>query len=265
MKIHNVGYNHCHDADFFIDRPEGSGDYLLLLLKTDSIFTLDGKDVLVPQNTFFLYREGSPQYYRCVPQQVFSNDWVHFSFEDHELEQFLSLGIPFDTPIAVDQIHFLSFCVKSAAYEIYSANLNREKSAKIYMELIFLKIQEQMQSMRTAVLPPKYEMLSTIRNKIYSKPYEMRTVEIAAHEVRMSKSSFQHLYKQQFGTTFIQDLIQSRMSYAKMLLTATNLNITEIAEQCGYQCYAHFVRQFRKQIGMTPSEYRAAPTDAADE
>lgn len=53
MIIINVGYNHCHDADFFIDRPNGSGDYLLLLLKTNSIFNLNGKDVHVPMNSFF--------------------------------------------------------------------------------------------------------------------------------------------------------------------------------------------------------------------
>lgn len=59
MIIHNVGYNHCHDADFFIDRPDGSGDYLLLVLKTDTIFTLDGKDTIVPKNSFFLYKRNA--------------------------------------------------------------------------------------------------------------------------------------------------------------------------------------------------------------
>lgn len=61
MIINNVGYNHCHDADFYIDRPNGSGDYLLLLLKTDSIFTLNGKDVKVNKNTFFIYKKDTPQ------------------------------------------------------------------------------------------------------------------------------------------------------------------------------------------------------------
>ncbi|MGB4091586.1 MAG: hypothetical protein WBK46_06540 [Ruminococcus flavefaciens] len=48
MIINNAGYDHCHDADFFIERPEGSGDNLLLLLKTDTIFTIDGKDIDPP-------------------------------------------------------------------------------------------------------------------------------------------------------------------------------------------------------------------------
>ena len=80
MIINNAGYDHCHDADFFIERPEGSGDNLLLLLKTDTIFTIDGKDILVPSGSAFLYPKGRPQYYRCLKGQVFANDWVHFDF-----------------------------------------------------------------------------------------------------------------------------------------------------------------------------------------
>ena len=256
MIINNVGYNHCHDADFFIDRPDGYGDFLLLLLKTESIFTLGGKDVLVPENTFFLYRKGSPQYYRCVPKKTFSNDWVHFQFEKGEEEKFLSYGIPYDTPIPVGHLNFLSFCVKSISYEMYSSNLNRKKSIEHYMDLMFLKIQEQMSEQEQAVPDSKYEMLSVIRNKIYSRPYEFRNVYTSAHEVRMSKSSFQHQYKELFGTTFMQDMIRSRMEYAAMLLKTTGMTVAEIAAQCGYKSYAHFARIFKQQTGMTPIEYR---------
>ena len=80
MEIRNAGYNHCHDTDFIIDRPKGSGDNLLLLLKTDCIVTLDGVDQLVPANSVFLYPKDAPQFYRTCPQQLFANDWVHFLF-----------------------------------------------------------------------------------------------------------------------------------------------------------------------------------------
>lgn len=33
MIINNVGYDHKHDADFIIERPNGHGDCLFLLLK----------------------------------------------------------------------------------------------------------------------------------------------------------------------------------------------------------------------------------------
>ncbi|MDD6268860.1 MAG: AraC family transcriptional regulator [Oscillospiraceae bacterium] len=258
MIINNVGFNHCHDADFYIDRPNGSGDYLLLLLKTDSIFTLEGTDQRVPGNTVFLYKKGTPQFYRCIPQNTFSNDFVHFDFENDEEEAFAEYNVPFNTPIPIKNINFLSFCIKSVTYESYSCNKNKHKNVLNYMSLIFSKIDEEISLCSETAFDNKFEKLSIIRGKLYSRPYDFHNVEEAAHELRMSKSLFQHNYKKKFGTTFINDLIKSRTAYAKMLLTTTNLNIDAVASQCGYKTYVHFAKQFREQTGMTPSEYRNA-------
>ena len=132
MEIRNAGYNHCHDTDFIIDRPKGSGDNLLLLLKTDCIVTLDGVDQLVPANSVFLYPKDAPQFYRTCPQQLFANDWVHFLFEGEEFSQFSARKIPFQTPIPVQEPNFFSHCIKEIVYETYSQNLYRKESASCY-------------------------------------------------------------------------------------------------------------------------------------
>jgi len=256
LKINNVGYNHCHDSDFYIDRPMGSGDNLLLLLKSETIITIDGKDRRVPAGTFFVYRRNVPQCYRCVPGSTFSNDWVHFDFENDEEEQFLSLGLKYGNPVEADDMFFLSFCIKKIASEMYSSNKNRKISMYHYMFLIFSKVSERPSGKKDVKNDNYYEMLSTIRSKIYSRPYEKRSVESTAHEVRMSPSNFQHLYKKYFNVSFINDLIISRTEYAAMLLQTTNLSPGEIAHQSGYNHYAHFVRQFGRRFDMSPTEYR---------
>ncbi len=256
MIINNVGYNHCHDADFYIDRPFGSGDNLLLILKTDTIFNINGNDQIVPKNSFFMYKKDMPQYYRCIPKHTFSNDWVHFIFEEGEEEEFLSLGLEYETPVTMNDITFFSFCIKSIAYEAYSNGIHRQNNIKHYMFLMFNSVSEYVLKQPPLRSDNYYEMLSTIRNKIYSRPYEERTIESTAHEVRMSRSNFQHLYKKYFGVSFIQDLINSRIEHAKMLLVNTNLSSMDIARQCGYKHYTHFTRQFRKNTGITPLEYR---------
>ena len=38
MQFHKSGYYHQHDKDFRIERPDGSGDYLLLLVRTAGWF-----------------------------------------------------------------------------------------------------------------------------------------------------------------------------------------------------------------------------------
>lgn len=256
MIINNIGYNHCHDADFIIDRPDGSGDNLLLLIKTDAIFTIDGKDIVIPENSFFMFRKDRPQYYRCVPQHSFSNDWIHFLFENDEEEKFLSLGLNYETPIQLDNPNFISFCIKSIANEVYSNHHHRQSNISHYMSLIFNHVSEHLQSNEAPDFDKYYELLSAVRNRIYSANYQFFCVEGSAHEIRMSKSNFQHLYKKFFGVTFMQDLINSRIEHAEMLLLNTNLTSADISKQCGYNNFAHFTRQFKEHTGMTPLEYR---------
>jgi AraC family transcriptional regulator of arabinose operon len=99
-------------------------------------------------------------------------------------------------------------------------------------------------------------MLLTIRHKIYAEPYIPRFIAWAAHEVRMSPASFQYYYKKTFGVTFVQDFINAKVEYAKMLLSSTNLTAHDIAGKCGYRNYEHFTRQFKERCGITPLEYR---------
>ncbi|HAG13995.1 MAG TPA: AraC family transcriptional regulator [Ruminococcus sp.] len=256
MILHNVGYDHHHDADFFIDRPEGSGDYLLLILKTDAIFTLDGEDVFMPRKTFFLYPPGMPQKYRCVPQHTFSNDWIHFMFENEEPTWFRHKHVPIAKPIQLAYTEFFSFCIKAIADENCSDHLHKADSISHYFWLLCNKVSEQLHEQDHTPSAARYERMLVIRNKIYSAPYLEWSVDWASHEMRMSRSAFQHHYKAQFGVSFIQDLIASRIQHAKMLLCTTNMPVQDVAMQCGYKNYEHFSRQFRENCGVSPSSYR---------
>lgn len=256
MTINNVGFEHRHDSDFCINRPSGWGDYLLLVLKSRSIFTLNNKDIVLPENTVFIYDINTPQYYRSYNGEQFANDWIHFLFQNDELKRFKELDIPMNTPIFIDNITNISFFIKCISTEKYSDNKYKDDTIDCYMKLLFYKLSEFIHNDQNSIADSNYELLATIKNKIYSKPYEHRTIEGSAHEVRMSTSSFQHLYKKLFGISFINDLIKSRIEYAKWHLTQTGVSIKRVSEICGYNNQTHFFRQFKATTGMTPQEYR---------
>ncbi|WP_295151986.1 AraC family transcriptional regulator [uncultured Ruminococcus sp.] len=256
MKINNVGYNHRHDTDFIIERPEGSGDCLLLLLKTDGIFTIDNKEIKVAKDSFFLFPQGMPQYYRCVPKHEFANDWIHFHFEDDEEAEFLKREVPYAQGIRTDSIEFLSWCVKAIADEYASKSPYSQENMQHYMWLIFNRVSDALHLPDEQIHDSEHEMLLTIRHKIYAEPYIPRSITWAAHEVRMSPASFQYYYKKTFEVTFVQDFINAKIEYAKMLLTSTNLSAYDIAGKCGYRNYEHFARQFKERCGITPLDYR---------
>ena len=60
MELVFIGYNHVHDSDLNINRPLGSGDFLVLLVKSPAIFTINGKDVHTPPNIFLCIQKMHP-------------------------------------------------------------------------------------------------------------------------------------------------------------------------------------------------------------
>ena len=63
-------------------------------------------------------------------------------------------------------------------------------------------------------------------------------------------------YKQFFGLSCQQDMINARLKFAKYYLQNSDMNIGSLAGFCGYENELHFMRQFKKFTGLTPSEYR---------
>ena len=48
----------------------------------------------------------------------------------------------------------------------------------------------------------------------------------------------------------------TRIDIAQTLLQGTSKNILDISLECGYSTLTHFIKTFKKTVGITPSEYR---------
>ena len=255
MKIINSGYDYKHTADFSITRPSGSGDYMLLLLRSPARFWLGEKEYTVGENTAILYRKGTPQRYAAIGDE-FINDWVHFDLEGAEPAWLEGLAIPFDTFISCSDILQLSTLLKRICLEKYSANPHAEESAELYLRLLLLKLAEHCATGSDTERSAWSERFERLRRRIYMHPQQEHCVAEMARELSVSVSYFQHQYKQLFGTNFKRDLTAARMEYAKYLLFSTDYCIYRVAELCGYENDVHFMRVFKQETGVTPSAYR---------
>ncbi len=257
MIINNIGYNYRHNPDFYISRPGGSGDNVLILLKTPAVFNLRGKDIKTPENSFILYREGTPQFY-CACEKEFVNDWFHFSFTGEEAKIFDILNIPFDTIERVGDMRPLSAMIENMSYEYFSDNSYRSYSIELYMKLFFTKLGEQLHDRGEGCVSLYYEQMSGIRGKIRSTPQRGWRIKEFANETALSVSYFEHTYKKLFGCSVKNEIINSRIEYAKFILSTTDVSVSRIADMCGYKNNVHFMKQFKSRTGFTPTEYRKA-------
>lgn len=243
MELVLIGYNHIHDADLNINRPLGSGDYLALLVKSPAVFTINGTDLHTPANIFFLYPKGSPQYYRA-DGKTFANDWMHLDFSSADEEYIRDLKIPLETPVPLNDIEYFSLLINSLSVEYYSSSAQKKSTIDCFLRIFFNKISEQATE-REIDIGKNYDKFSLLRSKIYTRPYLKWDISNLAHQICLSPSYFQHLYKKYFGITCKADIIHARIEYAKHLLRNTSLSIGYISEQCGYENDVHFMRQFK--------------------
>ncbi len=96
-----------------------------------------------------------------------------------------------------------------------------------------------------------------IRLKMLSNLGENWTVARLADEVNISPSYFHAVYKEIFGISPNQDLINARINAAKHMLEFSRDSIATVAKSLGYNNPYHFTRQFRQITGESPSKYRS--------
>ncbi|WP_297484342.1 AraC family transcriptional regulator [Ferrovum sp.] len=82
------------------------------------------------------------------------------------------------------------------------------------------------------------------------------TVESLAASAGMSRSAFAQHFKGIVGIPPLDHLTNWRMYRARCLLGNSDLALTRIAEQVGYETDGAFNRAFKRVVGMTPGEYR---------
>ena len=71
-----------------------------------------------------------------------------------------------------------------------------------------------------------------------------------------SLSTFRRDFIRYFGTTPGKWLRDRRLEYGRHLLETTNMNITEITYEVGFENPAHFVRIFKEKYDVPPLKYR---------
>jgi AraC-like DNA-binding protein len=82
------------------------------------------------------------------------------------------------------------------------------------------------------------------------------TLETAAEILHMTPGSFCRYFKKRTGKSFIQYLIDIRMSVASQMLSQTEKPISQICIESGYNNLANFNFYFKRTMKLTPSEYR---------
>lgn len=89
--------------------------------------------------------------------------------------------------------------------------------------------------------------------RYYAEPL---TAERIAKAVGLHPNYAMGLFRQAFGTTMVDFVVQHRLSHAQRLLISTDAPVIEIASAAGFRSLSRFNEAFKKACGCAPRDYR---------
>jgi len=244
-EIHYAGYDAIHQSNFTYDIPEGMDNYLLIVTTTPAVFYVDGEIIEFPAHMAVLYPPHKKIWYGASGD-TYGNHWLRFSSDESFVTNFPKQGIPF--PVADPE-----YC--RSLFEL----LTWEESSLITTQLLRILLNKLHEGLSNAQVSDHTHELLALRRRISSAPEFPWNVSDMAEELHLSTGYLQFLYKQQFDISCMDDVINFRLLKARDYLLYTTQSIAEIAELCGYNNTEHFCRQFRKNVGVSPGQYRKKP------
>jgi len=111
--------------------------------------------------------------------------------------------------------------------------------------------------LRNVNLYSKYvlDAVKCIKAHIDSTPFQYKTAAALLENVSTpNRSSVEKAFKEVYGTGIKEYQVRVRLAAAKQFLES-GMTKKQIAHKCYYSCQASFCRAFKKEFGITPTEW----------
>lgn len=114
----------------------------------------------------------------------------------------------------------------------------------------------QAQYLPRPVLLDERHRLNHLLDYLQTHLSEPHSLQSMASQAAMSVRNLQRQFQGSLGQSPLQYLLNLRIAYAKELLEADQLSLTQIAECCGFSSEESFRHHFRRISATTPGQYR---------
>ena len=168
-----------------------------------------------------------------------------------------SLSIHFTT---YEEITTDSFCLPvSNPYEIISVlqkaeNLKGEGNELKLLSLLY-EVCDIFEKLRTAPYARRDGRMTVAKSELDRNFTAADCLENAICKSDLGDRRFRDLFRRQFGMTPNRYITFKRIEYAKALLSAGGISVTEVSELCGFSDVYYFSKVFKKMTGISPSAW----------
>jgi AraC-like DNA-binding protein len=156
------------------------------------------------------------------------------------------------------------YIVKNSSYDEFRANLmlglsgGMPISRSVVERLVEVVHRDFSSSPNRGISQPVFLTCQLI-DEVLSSPFSLRQENLSDFLSRRVGLSYHHLsnqFKKEMSVTLSQYVILKKIDRVKQMIREDHHSLTQIANVMDYSSVAHLSTQFRKIMGLTPSDYR---------
>ena len=235
----------------------GRPDWQLLYVASGKAhFYIKGQEVIVTAGNMVLYQPKQEMHYEYFGKDKPEVYWVHFT--GGQVRSILKRhDVPMDNNVFyAGNSPTYGYLFKEMILELQTCRVGYETLLSMYLEQIFVLVQRSRLDKSPVVSSHLQEEMGIARRYFQEHYNEDINIEEYALSRNMSVSYFLKKFKEVTTKSPMQYILGIRISNAVSLLESTDYNVTEISTIIGYDNPLYFSRIFKKQKGVSPSDYR---------
>jgi len=240
---------------YFVERNNLESFLIIVTVKGKGFLEYENKKYTLSPDTITFIDCSKHHKYYASKDEPWEFYWIHFggSSSDGYYHQF---SIANKSPVASSKN------IDAAKNAIEKVIESAENSVPLFEVLCSKYITDLLTEalyLTVSYAEQKYipENLRNIMSKIDKHFNDPKlSLKYFALNLHVNECHLSRQFKSCFGITFKKFLIMKRISKAKELLKYTQLPISDIAEQCGFESSSYFIKTFTKREGLTPLSFR---------
>lgn len=217
---------------------------------------IDGTFTYIKDGKHITARAGDTVILDCYkPHEYYTNDsfesiWIHISGAN-SFELFEEVEKTDGNLVKCRDVNH----VKKLLFRIYDSISGVNPPSELNISLDIYKIFAELlnpQSIKSKGESNYEDSIQDVKNYIAEK----LTVQRLANESHMSTSHFSRVFKQQTGFSPYDYVLITRLNKAKYLLQKTEMSVSSIAYETGFNSESNFICFFTDNEGISPGKFR---------
>jgi two-component system response regulator YesN len=140
--------------------------------------------------------------------------------------------------------------------DVYKSGLESVMNASSLSDIMEVVRETAERTVEVLIGDDKSPVIRQVLRHIQESYADALSLKSLAQQYHIHPVYLGHLFHKQTGDTFTDYINKYRIEKAKELLRESPMKVNEIARQVGYWEPGYFYKQFKKHVGISPSEYK---------